>query len=127
MLSTDCNREGADQVIPILHRAGYKEVHLAHSPGPIYAYHDEVPGWMHSDMWIVPLDAKLALIYPPSLSCGCTVSWMKSSRCCADAMRSSICCSWRRLLLRSLDDACGEGGVDGTNRHPTAAQSIGAK
>ena len=34
MLSTDCNREGADQVIPILHRAGYKEVHLAHSPGP---------------------------------------------------------------------------------------------
>ena len=28
MLSTDCNRDGADQVIPILHRAGYKEVLL---------------------------------------------------------------------------------------------------
>ena len=65
MLSTDCNREGADQVTPVLQRAGYKEVHLAHSPGPPHAYHDEVPGWMHSDMWIVPLDAKLALIYPP--------------------------------------------------------------
>ena len=65
MLSTDCNREGAEQVTPVLQRAGYKEVHLAHSPGPLYAYHDEVPGWMHSDMWIVPLDAKLAMIYPP--------------------------------------------------------------
>jgi N-dimethylarginine dimethylaminohydrolase len=36
MLSTDCNRDGAEQVIPILQRAGYKEVHLAHSPGPLY-------------------------------------------------------------------------------------------
>ena len=65
MLSTDCNREGAEQVIPVLQRAGYKEVHLAHSPGPLYDYHEEVPGSMHSDMWIVPLDAKLAMIYPP--------------------------------------------------------------
>jgi N-dimethylarginine dimethylaminohydrolase len=65
MLSTDCNREGADQVIPILHRAGYQRVILAHSPGPLYDYHQDVPGWMHSDMWIMPLDARLALIYPP--------------------------------------------------------------
>ena len=65
MLSTDCNRDGAEQVTPVLQRAGYKEVHLAHSPGPLYAYHDEVPGWMHADMWILPLDAKLAMIYPP--------------------------------------------------------------
>lgn len=65
MMSTDCNREGADQVIPVLHGAGYQEVHVAHSPGPLYDYHDEVPGWMHSDMWITPLDSRLALIYPP--------------------------------------------------------------
>ena len=65
MLSTDCNREGADQVIPVLERAGYKEVLLAHSPGPLYNYHDEVPGWMHADMWILPLDVRLALVYPP--------------------------------------------------------------
>jgi hypothetical protein len=38
MLSTDCNRDGAEQVTPVLQRAGYKEVHLAHSPGPLYAY-----------------------------------------------------------------------------------------
>ncbi len=65
MLSTDCNREGAEQVIPVLQRAGYREVHLAHSPGPLYDYHEETPGWMHADMWIMPLDARLALIYPP--------------------------------------------------------------
>lgn len=65
MLSTDCNREGAEQVIPVLERAGYREVHLASSPGPLYHYHDQVPGWMHADMWIMPLDARLAMIYPP--------------------------------------------------------------
>lgn len=65
MLSTDCNREGAEQVTPILARAGYKHVHLAHSPGPLYVYHADVPGWMHADMWLLPLDARLALVYPP--------------------------------------------------------------
>ena len=65
MLSTDCNREGADQVIPVLERAGYKKILLAHSPGPLYHYHHEVPGWMHADMWILPLDLRKALIYPP--------------------------------------------------------------
>ena len=65
MLSTDCNREGADQVVPVLERAGYAHVLIAHSPGPLYDYHHEVPGWMHADMWIMPLDVRLALIYPP--------------------------------------------------------------
>jgi N-dimethylarginine dimethylaminohydrolase len=65
MLSTDCNREGAEQVIPVLERAGYRRVLLAHSPGPLHAYHEDVPGWMHADMWLLPLDAKLALIHPP--------------------------------------------------------------
>jgi len=65
MLSTDCNLDGARQVIPILKSCGYNEVHLAHSPGPLYEFHAEVPGWMHSDMWITPIDKKLALIYPP--------------------------------------------------------------
>src|SRR5690349_19940109 len=51
--------------MPILHRAGYKEVLLASSPGPLYGYREEVPGWMHADRCIMPLDARLALIYPP--------------------------------------------------------------
>ncbi len=64
MLSTDANQEGIDQVRPVLERAGY-HVWIARSPGPLYDFHPEVPGWMHSDMWIAPLDARLALIYPP--------------------------------------------------------------
>jgi N-dimethylarginine dimethylaminohydrolase len=65
MLSTDCNRDGAAQVVPVLERSGYREVWLARSPGPLYHFHPDVPGWMHADMWILPLDARLALIYPP--------------------------------------------------------------
>lgn len=65
MLSTDCNADGAAQVTPVLERCGYREVHLAHSPGPLYDYHEEVPGWMHADMWVTPLDARLAMVYPP--------------------------------------------------------------
>ena len=64
MLSTDANREGIDQVRPVLERLGYR-LWVAHSPGPLHDYHAEVPGWMHSDMWIAPLDAGLAMIYPP--------------------------------------------------------------
>jgi N-dimethylarginine dimethylaminohydrolase len=64
MLSTDANQEGLDQVQPVLERVGYR-VWVARSPGPLYHFHPEVPGWMHADMWIAPLDARLALIYPP--------------------------------------------------------------
>jgi N-dimethylarginine dimethylaminohydrolase len=64
MLSTDCNRSGLDQVRPILEAAGYR-VWVASSPGPLYDFHPDVPGWMHADMWIAPLDRDLALVYPP--------------------------------------------------------------
>jgi N-dimethylarginine dimethylaminohydrolase len=64
MLSTDCNQDGLDQVRPILERAGYR-VWAARSPGPLHEFHPEVPGWMHADMWLAPLDADLALVYPP--------------------------------------------------------------
>jgi N-dimethylarginine dimethylaminohydrolase len=64
MLSTDMNQEAIDQIRPLLERAGYR-IWVAHSPGPLYEYHPEVPGWCHPDMWIAPLDRDLALIYPP--------------------------------------------------------------
>ena len=64
MLSTDCNRDGLEQVRPVLERAGY-HIWVAHSPGPLHDFHPEIPGWMHADMWIAPLDRDLALIYPP--------------------------------------------------------------
>lgn len=64
MLSQDCNQEGLDQVRPILERSGY-QVWVARSPGPLHHYHPEIFGWMHADMWVAPLDRKLALVYPP--------------------------------------------------------------
>lgn len=64
MLSTDCNRDGLEQVRPVLERAGYR-IWAAHSPGPLHDYHPEIVGWIHADMWIAPLDRDLALIYPP--------------------------------------------------------------
>ena len=64
MLSTDCNRDGLEQVRPVLERAGY-HIWTAHSPGPLHDYHPEIVGWIHADMWIAPLDRDLALIYPP--------------------------------------------------------------
>jgi N-dimethylarginine dimethylaminohydrolase len=64
MLSTDANQDGIDQVRPVLERAGYR-LWVARCPGPLYDFHPEVPGWMHSDMWIAPLDSHMALIYPP--------------------------------------------------------------
>ncbi|MGH8962985.1 MAG: dimethylarginine dimethylaminohydrolase family protein [Jatrophihabitantaceae bacterium] len=64
MLSPDCNRDGLEQVRPILERAGY-HVWAAHSPGTLHVFHPELIGWIHPDMWIAPLDRHLALIYPP--------------------------------------------------------------
>jgi len=65
MLSTDCNQEGLEQVKPVLERSGYKKILVARSPGPLNYFYDDVPGWMHADMWIAPVDVRLALIYPP--------------------------------------------------------------
>jgi N-dimethylarginine dimethylaminohydrolase len=64
MLSTDGNQEGIDQIRPVLERSGY-HIWIGRSPGPLYDFHPEVPGWMHADMWVAPLDVDLALVYPP--------------------------------------------------------------
>lgn len=64
-LSTDCNEEGLEQVKPILARSGYKEVWVARSPGPLDYFYQDGVGWMHSDMWVGPVDTDLAVIYPP--------------------------------------------------------------
>ena len=63
MLSPDCNRDGLEQVRPILERSGY-HVWVAHSPGTLHTFQPELIGWIHPDMWLAPLDRDLALIYP---------------------------------------------------------------
>ncbi len=65
MLSTDCNQDGLEQVRPVLERSGYKKILIGRSPGPLNYFYEDVPGWMHADMWIAPVDVRFALIYPP--------------------------------------------------------------
>jgi N-dimethylarginine dimethylaminohydrolase len=65
MLSTDCNQDGLEQISPVLARSGYKEIWAARSPGPLNYFYKDIPGWIHADMWIAPVDVRLALIYPP--------------------------------------------------------------
>jgi N-dimethylarginine dimethylaminohydrolase len=65
MLSTDCNRDGLEQVIPILKRSGYREILINHNSGLLNYYYPEIVGWIHADMYVAPLDVRLALIYPP--------------------------------------------------------------
>ena len=64
MLSTDCNQEGLEQIRPVLERSGY-HIWAGRSPGALYDFHPEHPGWIHADMWVAPLDVDVALIYPP--------------------------------------------------------------
>jgi N-dimethylarginine dimethylaminohydrolase len=65
MLSPDCNDEGLEQVTPVLKRSGYKEILVNHAPGLLNDYYPDIVGWIHADMFIAPVDARLALIYPP--------------------------------------------------------------
>jgi len=64
MLSTDCNQDGLEQVRPILERSGYKKILIARTPGVLNYFYNDIVGWIHADMWIAPVDARLALIYP---------------------------------------------------------------
>ena len=78
-LSTDCNQDGLNQVRPILERAGFSNIVVAHSPGPLDYFYPEAIGWMHTDMWIGPADVGLAVIYPPFCDYE-TIRWLKSRK-----------------------------------------------
>jgi N-dimethylarginine dimethylaminohydrolase len=78
-LSTDCNREGLDQVIPVFKRAGINNIVIAHSPGPYNIFYPEAVGWMHSDMWIGAADIGLVVLYPPFCDYE-TIRWLASNK-----------------------------------------------
>lgn len=63
-LSTDANEDGIAQVTPVLQRAGYQEILIGHAPGVLHHWYPQQVAWMHSDMWIAPLDIGLALVQP---------------------------------------------------------------
>jgi N-dimethylarginine dimethylaminohydrolase len=60
--SCACNEEGLSQVVPVLQRAGYKEIPIANC-ATIYEDY-RAGGDFHIDMIFGPLDLRVALIYP---------------------------------------------------------------
>jgi N-dimethylarginine dimethylaminohydrolase len=65
ILSCACNEEGLSQVVPVLQRAGYKEIPIANC-ATIYEDY-KAGGDFHIDMIFGPLDLRVALIYPSFL------------------------------------------------------------
>lgn len=70
------NMEGIEQCMPVLQRAGVKEVHIAHVPGYVGTIEWPASGIHHTDMWIGPVDIGVVVIYPAW--CGYeTVRWLR--------------------------------------------------
>lgn len=64
MLSQRCNRDGLDQVQPVLEHSGFRDW-VARSPWTLHACHPEIFDWMPAKMWVSPLDRDLVLVHPP--------------------------------------------------------------
>jgi N-dimethylarginine dimethylaminohydrolase len=64
-LSCGANREGVDQVLPVLYRSGIKEVHVMELPTILDTF--EAGGEFHVDMVISPVDHKKVIVYPDNL------------------------------------------------------------
>ena len=73
-LSCACNQEGLDQVLPVLKRAGVREVHIMQ----LQTIMDSLAagGEFHADMVVHPVAEKLAVIYPNNLPWE-TYKWLK--------------------------------------------------
>jgi N-dimethylarginine dimethylaminohydrolase len=64
-LSCGANREGVEQVMPVLHRSGIKEVHVMELPTILDTF--DAGGEFHVDMVISPVDFKKVIVYPDNL------------------------------------------------------------
>ncbi len=73
-ISNSVNNDGIDQVLPVLKRAGVKELHVAHATTVMDSF--ESGGEFHIDMAFGVIDHKLALIYPAQVDWS-TYSWLK--------------------------------------------------
>lgn len=73
-LSLSSNQEGLDQVLPVLYRAGVKEVHVMHLPSIMDSFDAGIS--FHADMFIAPVDHKKVIVYPPFLDWQ-TYKWLK--------------------------------------------------
>lgn len=73
-LSCATNREGLDQVLPVMYRSGVKEVHIMEMPTIMDTF--ESGGEFHVDMVIAPVDLRVAIVYPDNLSWE-TYRWLR--------------------------------------------------
>lgn len=71
------NQDGLDQVLPVLRRAGYKEIHIAHCT----TLHEkfESAGEFHMDMVFGVADLGVALVYPGHLDYQ-TFKWLRDRK-----------------------------------------------
>jgi len=75
-LSCGANREGLDQVLPVLHASGVKEVHAMQLPTILDTF--EAGGEFHVDMIISPIDFKKVIVWPDNLPWE-TYCWLRDS------------------------------------------------
>jgi N-dimethylarginine dimethylaminohydrolase len=73
-LSCAANREGLDQVRPVLEASGVKELHVAELPIILDTF--EAGGEFHLDMVISPLDFKKVIVWPANLPWS-TYEWLR--------------------------------------------------
>jgi N-dimethylarginine dimethylaminohydrolase len=71
------NQDGIEQVIPVLKRNGFEEIHIAHMQTIMDSI--EAAGEFHIDMVIGVLDIRKAVVYPASLDYE-TYKWLKDHR-----------------------------------------------
>jgi len=76
-LSCAANRDGLDQVLPVLDRSGVKEVHVMELPTILDSF--ESGGEFHVDMVVSPVDDRKVLVWPQNLPYE-TYKWLRERR-----------------------------------------------
>lgn len=73
-LSCALNREGLEQITPVLHRCGVKEIHVTHMQTIMDSF--ESGGEFHIDMVVGTVGLRKAIVYPASLDYQ-TYRWLR--------------------------------------------------
>jgi N-dimethylarginine dimethylaminohydrolase len=75
-LSCGANRDGLEQVLPVLRRSGIEEVHVMELPTILDTF--EAGGEFHVDMVISPVDFKKVIVWPDNLPWD-TYVWLRDN------------------------------------------------
>ena len=72
--SCAANQDGLDQVLPVMQRAGARDIHIMNLATIMDTF--DSGGEFHVDMVVAPVDHKVALIYPAALDWD-TYVWLR--------------------------------------------------